>query len=350
MRGEHETDRPVRPSSRLLDRYERETVGPFRHGLACPNYESELLESREGSYPGYSGYQPRPHMSVADTKPMLPKLYLHKFKGDITKFTAFWDSFKSSVDDNRDISVVDKSNYLHSLSEGETLRAIQGLPLTAENYKTAVDTLHYRFGKSQQVIATHMDELLKLSACQSVDRIGHLRYIFDQLNIHVHVLEALGVNSQQYGSLLIPIVMSKVPAEIRLIVARKTEHKVWELQEILETLKAEVEARELSIRVKTNENFVPGENRKPISDRKPRSYFTSTAATFINRQRTFTGNSSSKFKVMCVFCDKPHYSASCEIVKNVNRPKEIMLRDARCRRDTENILVYWKKFYQWPLL
>ena len=78
-----------------------------------------------------------------------------------------------------------------------------------------------------------MDKLLKLSACQSVDRIG-------QLNIDVRGLEALGVNSQQYGRLLIPIIMSKVPAEICVIIARKTEHKVWEFQEILETLKAEV--------------------------------------------------------------------------------------------------------------
>ena len=89
--------------------------------------------------------------------------------------------------------------------EGEALCAIQGLPLTAENYKIAVDTLHDRFGKTQQVIAAHMDELLKPSACQSVDRIGHLRYIFNQLNIYG--LEALGVNSQQYGSLLIPIIV-----------------------------------------------------------------------------------------------------------------------------------------------
>ena len=29
VRGEHETDRPVRPSSRLLNRRERENVGPF---------------------------------------------------------------------------------------------------------------------------------------------------------------------------------------------------------------------------------------------------------------------------------------------------------------------------------
>ena len=87
-----------------------------------------------------------------------------------------------------------------------------------------------------------MDELLKLSACQSVSGNGHLRYICDQLNVHVHGLEALGVNSQQYASLLIPIIMSKVPVEIRLIIARKTEHTVLEFQEIVETLKAEVEA------------------------------------------------------------------------------------------------------------
>ena len=37
-------------------------------------------------------------------------------------------------------------------------------------------------------------------------------------------------------------------------------------QEILETLKVKLETRELSIRVfKINENFVPGENRKPLS-------------------------------------------------------------------------------------
>ena len=45
VRGEHETDRPVRPSPRLLDRHERETVRPFRPRLAFPNYESDTLYS-----------------------------------------------------------------------------------------------------------------------------------------------------------------------------------------------------------------------------------------------------------------------------------------------------------------
>ena len=113
---------------------------------------------------------------------------------------------------------MDKFNYLYSLpdslSEGEALRAIQGLPLISENYKLFTLCM-IDLRKTQQLIAAHTYELLKLSACQSVDRIGHLRDIFDQLNIHVNGLAALGVNSRQYESLLIPIIMSKVPAEIR---------------------------------------------------------------------------------------------------------------------------------------
>ena len=120
-------------------------LGLLMPKLAFPNYESELPESREEFYPGYSGYQPRPPMPIAGTNSKLSKLYLPKLKGDITKFIAFWDSFKSSVDDNRDISIVDKFSYLYSLLEGEALRAVQGLPLIAENCKIAVDTLHDRF-------------------------------------------------------------------------------------------------------------------------------------------------------------------------------------------------------------
>jgi len=44
---------------------------------------------------------------------------LLRFSGDyVTKFCGFWDSFKSEVDENDELSVVDKFNYLQSLLEG----------------------------------------------------------------------------------------------------------------------------------------------------------------------------------------------------------------------------------------
>ena len=102
-------------------------------------------------------------------RPRLPKLTLPKLRGEITKFLGFWESFQSAVHNNSDLTEIDKFNYLYSLLEGPGLRAIQGIAITAENYKSAIDILNERFGKTQQVISAHMDKLLKLPTCNGSD-------------------------------------------------------------------------------------------------------------------------------------------------------------------------------------
>ena len=72
---------------------------------------------------------------------------LSKFKGDITKWISFWDSFKSSVHDDIGMSKIDKFNYLNSLLEGTALRAIQGFPISEQNYDHAIALLNERFGR-----------------------------------------------------------------------------------------------------------------------------------------------------------------------------------------------------------
>ena len=51
---------------------------------------------------------------------------------------------------------------MNTLLEGVAARSIQGLSLTADNYNSAVEILHKRFGGNQQIVTSHMDELLKL--------------------------------------------------------------------------------------------------------------------------------------------------------------------------------------------
>ena len=186
-------------------------------------------------------------------KARLPKLSLPKFRGDVTKWSTFWDSFQSAIHDNREISKVDKFNYLNSVLEGTAARAIAGLTLTASNYDNAVEILQDRFGKPQQIISAHMDELIKLQPSHN-DRPASLRYVYDQISVHVRGLASLGISTEQYGSLLIPVVMSKLPNEIRLQVARNTTDYIWKIEELLQTIKKEVEARETSEHVKTGES------------------------------------------------------------------------------------------------
>ena len=59
----------------------------------------------------------------------LPKLSLPKFRGYVTKWNTFWDSFQSAVHRNEEITNIDKFNYLKSVLEGSAARAIEGLTL-----------------------------------------------------------------------------------------------------------------------------------------------------------------------------------------------------------------------------
>ena len=77
-------------------------------------------------------------------RPKLPKLVLNKFKGNVTQWAPFWDSYKTAVYENSALSTIDKFNYLNSLLEGPAARSIQGLSLTADNYNSAIEILHIR--------------------------------------------------------------------------------------------------------------------------------------------------------------------------------------------------------------
>ena len=86
--------------------------------------------------------------------------------------------------ENNDISKIDKFNYLNSLLEGTAALTIQGLTLTADNYDSAIELLKKRFGNTQQIIAIHMEELLRLPASHG-DRAQPLRRLYDNLMVHI---------------------------------------------------------------------------------------------------------------------------------------------------------------------
>ena len=120
-----------------------------------------------------------PHVNVNPqlvnhaTSIKLAKLVLPKFRGDITSYRTFWESFESAVHKNVYLSNIDKFNYLLSLLEGNALLAIKGLAVTDGNYQTAISILQERFGKLQQIISAHMDELLKLSPCTGENQLNY---------------------------------------------------------------------------------------------------------------------------------------------------------------------------------
>ena len=84
---------------------------------------------------------------------------------------------------------------------------------------------------------------MKVANCTG-DRPASLRMVFDKIMVHIRGLEALGVTSEQYGSLLIPVIMTKLSSETCLRIARETRREAWRIGPLLDIIKTEVEAWE----------------------------------------------------------------------------------------------------------
>ncbi len=74
-------------------------------------------------------------------KVKLPKISLPRFRGDLVKWTPFWDAYQSAIHLNPDLTDIDKFNYLRSLLDHTAYDAIAGLMLSAANYKQAITIL-----------------------------------------------------------------------------------------------------------------------------------------------------------------------------------------------------------------
>ena len=130
---------------------------------------------------------------------------------------------------------------------------------------------------------------------------------------HVRGLEALGVTSAQYGSLLIPVIMTKFLSDIRLRIARETGREAWWIDDLLRILKQEVEVREASEGAAVNPTRDSAQSHRSPS-------FNSTASSIV----------TSNHKLQCVYYSGEHFSASCSKIITVKDRRDILLRSGGC--------------------
>ena len=241
----------------------------------------------------------------------LPKLTLCPFGGDVTKWTAFWDSYESAIHKNDELSDVDKFNYLKSLLERTAHEAIAGLTLSAANYHEAVAILKKRFGNRQQIITKHMDTLLNVEPMTSAHNLKGLRCLYDDVESHVRSLKALGVASESYGSLLSSVLLNKLLQDLRLIVSRRIPDLEWDLDSLLRVVEEELTARERTA--------------MSLSQPLPRRGLERSPHT-----ATTLASSTPSTTPLCCYCQQHHPSNGCKMVTQVAARKQILRKTGRC--------------------
>ncbi|XP_043232769.1 uncharacterized protein LOC122387027 [Amphibalanus amphitrite] len=171
----------------------------------------------------------------------LPKLQLPKFDGDVIQWAPFWESFECSVHQS-ELSAVQKLTYLRSLLVGEARRCVEGLPLKGDSYETTCQLLKERFGRTELIIFAHIQQLLGISSSAETK----LQELVDRLLVQVRSLEALGVTGQQYGIIMTPLILSRLPSEVRLEWARTSVGREGDLEHLLGFLQQEIARLERS--------------------------------------------------------------------------------------------------------
>ena len=181
------------------------------------------------------------------------------------------------------------------------------MTLTGENFGRAMNLLRERYGNPQLIISSHMDSLIKLEKV-SGSKASSLRNLYDKIESHLRSLLSLGVNSEYYGPMLIPIIVNKLPNEIRLELGRRLGTSNWKISEFMDILKCEITARESC-------DYV---NSLCRSDKEGASNFERRDRR-ITTQALMTNNRPLK----CCFCQKNHYHNKCTIVKDVDSRKRL---------------------------
>ena len=239
----------------------------------------------------------------------LPKMELEKFDGKVQNWRSFWNRFETAIDNKDFLTAVDKFNYLLGLLNDDAKECVNGLDLTSDNYEEAKKILSDRFGNPQVVIASHMESLVNLPAVTSLSNVNQLRKMYDQVEVIVRNLKSLDMPPTSYGALLIPVLNEKIPEELRVIISRKFQDAVWNLEDMIEYVKAEIQARERCSLVALKDG--DGSRRR---EKRP-----FTTASFY-----------SEAKGLCVYCHQSHSPSKCTKITDFKTRRNILRRNARC--------------------
>ena len=123
------------------------------------------------------------------------------------------------------------------------LETISGLTLSSQNYSEAIDLLKYRYGNPQTLINSYMEQFVNLETVTKSNDVIRLRKLFNKVENSLRNLRSLGVDSDKYGKFLVPVLNLKLSPDMCTLFARKFNGKVWNLDEILETFRRELEKK-----------------------------------------------------------------------------------------------------------
>ena len=122
----------------------------------------------------------------------LPEAKVPPFSGKYEDWLAFKDGFTSLIDEQNDISNVEKLQYLKGFVTGPAYDTIKNLASTDDNYERAWSLLKDTYADTRQIIARHLTIILSLPV-QTHESAEGLRKLTNDTRQNLESLASLGV-------------------------------------------------------------------------------------------------------------------------------------------------------------
>uniref|UniRef100_A0A0M3JAV2 Retrotrans_gag domain-containing protein n=1 Tax=Anisakis simplex TaxID=6269 RepID=A0A0M3JAV2_ANISI len=214
-------------------------------------------------------------------------------------FQSFWDQFENLINQQ---TIPDSIKFTHLLSllEGEAKSALEGIPVTNENYQEAVTILKNRFGNMQTVRRILYSRIQNLTKCSH--DLESIKQFADTLEKTCRQLRNIDENPDQTA--LIFVVQEKLPYElVEELVKSKPVNDSWTMATLQNSLKQYIAVKEEVSDVLGDAKYRMKIERRYQSNGQIKKKMNAIEQTFNNRN----GPAMKEFAL----CADPHIANEC---------------------------------------
>lgn len=251
-------------------------------------------------------------------------LEIPKFNGAILEFLSFKDIFQSLIISDNQLDPIEKFGYLLECLSGEARAMLDGLGLTADNFSHAWALLNDRYGKTEKLTAAYMKALWTITP--PGPSVGELTRFYDKLQSCTRALQSLGEDEKSYGTLLIPMLIEKLPSALVVQITRDRKVGHWTIKSLNEAIYREINALSTTTDLPSpfgyyDHNFNDTRTRTGEFTPPPTGAFLSGASNY--------GYGKKK---LCPFCGQTdqHSATQCRVVTDIDKRRRIAERDRLC--------------------
>lgn len=200
----------------------------------------------------------------------LPQIKLPQFSGSYDSWLEFRDTFQSLIHDNEQVGQIQKFHYLRAALQGTAAQVIHAIEFTAANYKLAWDSLIDRYDNTSVLIHTHVKGLFNLPQLLK-ESSAELRSFVDQISKNLRSLEILGQPTDQWDTLLVYLVTSKLDTKTMREWEERKGNEVPTLEEMKKFLRTKADLLET---LDLNKNI----EKQKLQPQKSKAYLATAAS------------------------------------------------------------------------